>query len=153
MDTAPGANLEEGHRSWLLERFHFPEPRLALGRALRGIASACIDVSDGLAADAGKLAAASGCAVAIEVERLPLSAALRAHAGAGAAQLALGGGDDYELCFTVPPGRVQELSALVNVKCQLSCIGRLEAGSGITVLEQGRSLTRGFAGFDHFLAD
>ncbi len=88
------------------------------------------------------------------MERLPLSAPLRAHAGvAGAAQLALGGGDDYELCFAVPPDRLQQLSALVNVKCQLSCIGRLEAGSGITVLEQGRSLTRGFAGFDHFLAD
>jgi thiamine-monophosphate kinase len=150
----PRAALDDDQHQWLLDRFHFPEPRLALGRALRGIASACIDVSDGLAADAGKLAAASGCAAVIEVERLPLSAPLRAQAGAaGAAQLALGGGDDYELCFTVPPQRLQQLSALVNVKCQITCIGRLEAGAGIAVLEQGRPLTRGFAGFDHFLAD
>jgi thiamine-monophosphate kinase len=154
MGAAAAAGLDETQRRWLFERFHFPAPRIALGRALCGIASACIDVSDGLAADAGKLAAASGCAAVIEVERLPLSAPLRAQAGAaGAAQLALAGGDDYELCFTVAPDRVQQLSALVNVKCQFSCIGRLEAGAGITVLEQGRPSTRGFAGFDHFLAD
>ena len=152
MGTASGAALDEAQKSALLDRFHFPEPRVALGRALRGIASACIDVSDGLAADAGKLAAASHCAAVIEVERLPLSAPLRAHAGEGAARLALGGGDDYELCFTVPPDRVQALSVLINVKCSFTCIGRLEAGAGITVLADGKPMLQGITGFDHFPA-
>jgi thiamine-monophosphate kinase len=154
MGNASGAALDEQQRSALLDRFHFPEPRVALGRALRGIASACIDVSDGLAADAGKLAAASHCAAVIDVERLPLSAPLLAHAGeAGAAQLALSGGDDYELCFTVPPERVQALSALANVKCRFSCIGRLEVGAGTTVLARGEPMRQGFTGFDHFLGN
>jgi thiamine-monophosphate kinase len=158
-DAAAGLQLAMGsgtaaldeQRGALLDRFHFPTPRVALGRALRGIASACIDVSDGLAADADKLAAASHCAAVIDVARLPLSAPLLAHAGGGAAQLALTGGDDYELCFTVSPERVGELSALVNVKCQFTCIGRLEAGTGTTVLEQGKPMRQGFTGFDHFL--
>jgi thiamine-monophosphate kinase len=148
----PCANaLSEAQRQWLLDRFHFPAPRVALGRALRGIASACIDLSDGLAVDAGRLAAASGCAVRIEIDRLPLSESLQAQCGAGAADLALSGGDDYELCFAIPPVRTQELAArLTNVKCPVTCIGRLEAGSGIMLLEDGMPSTRGFTGYDHF---
>jgi thiamine-monophosphate kinase len=152
MGAAAAPALGDAQRRWLLDRFHFPVPRVALGRALRGIASACIDVSDGLAADAGKLAAASGVAAVIEVERLPLSAALRAQAGeAGARQLALTGGDDYELCFTVPPARAAELAPrLANVKCEITRIGRIEAGSGIMLLEHGVPAAQSFAGFDHF---
>lgn len=152
MDPAAGRDLDPAHRQWLLDRFQYPEPRVELGRALRGLASACIDVSDGLAADAGKLAAASGCAVVIDVDRLPLSAPLLARAGSGAAQLALGGGEDFELCFTIAPERVAELEArLINVKCPVTCIGRLEAGDGIRLLEQGRTASRfDTRGFDHF---
>jgi len=152
MGEAAVPALDEVQRRWLLDRFHYPLPRVALGRALRGIASACIDVSDGLAADAGKLAAASGCAVVLDAERLPLSAALRAQAGAaGAAQLALTGGDDYELCFTVAPQRAAQLAArLADVKCDVTCIGRIEAGSGIMLLEHGAPTDQSFTGFDHF---
>jgi thiamine-monophosphate kinase len=152
MGEAAMSGLDDAQRRRLLDRFHFPAPRVALGRQLRGIASACIDVSDGLAADAGKLAAASGCAVVIEVERLPLSAALRAQAGAaGAARLALTGGDDYELCFTVAPERAAALAArLVNVKCEVACIGRIEAGAGIMLLDHGARTDQSFTGFDHF---
>ena len=88
----------------LLERFHRPEPRLALGKSLRGRASACIDVSDGLIADLGHLCAASGVGMALEGAALPLSPALRA-AGERARAWVLGGGDDYELAFTLPPTR------------------------------------------------
>jgi thiamine-monophosphate kinase len=153
MGHAP-ASLDDKHRSALLDRFHFPQPRVALGRALRGIASACIDVSDGLAADAGKLAEASGCAVVIEVERLPLSAALRAFAGEGEArQLALSGGDDYELCFAIPPSQLPALEArLADVKCEVTRIGRLESGRGVMLIEDGQRSTRGFTGYDHFSA-
>lgn len=152
MGEAAAPALDDAQRRWLLDRFHFPAPRVALGQQLRGIASACIDVSDGLAADAGKLAAASGCAVVIEVDRLPLSAALRAQAGtAGAARLALTGGDDYELCFTVPPARAGELAArLANVKCEVTCIGRIEPGDGIMLLDHGAPSAQPFTGFEHF---
>lgn len=152
MDPHAGQGLDAAHRQWLSDRFHYPQPRVALGRALRGLASACIDVSDGLAGDAAKLGAASGCGVVIDVERLPLSGPLVAYAGAGAAQLALSGGEDYELCFTVPPERVAELEArLVNVKCPVTCIGRLEAGGGLRLLERGVASNRfDTRGFDHF---
>jgi thiamine-monophosphate kinase len=152
MDGTP-PSLDARHRTALLDRFHFPEPRVALGRALRGIASACIDVSDGLAADAGKLADASGCAALIELERLPLSAALAAFAGEHARQLALSGGDDYELCFTVPAARVPQLAArLADVKCTATCIGRLEPGSGVMLIADGRRSDQGYTGYDHFAA-
>lgn len=152
MGEAAAPALDESQRRWLLDRFHFPAPRVALGRELRGIASACIDVSDGLADDAGKLAAASGSAVVLELERLPLSAALLAQAGtAGATHLALTGGDDYELCFTVPPARAGALAArLANVKCTATRIGRIEAGSGIMLLDHGAPTAQSFTGFDHF---
>lgn len=153
MQAGTVAALGDMQRQYLLDRFHYPEPRVALGRALRGIASACIDVSDGLAADAGKLAAASGCGVTLEVEHLPLSPALRALAGEGAARLALGGGEDYELCFTVAPAQVPALEiAADNVKCAVTCIGKLDASGGVSVREYGKRWDFDTRGFDHFSA-
>jgi thiamine-monophosphate kinase len=153
MGAAPAAGLDDAQRRWLLDRFEFPEPRIALGRALRGLASACIDVSDGLAADAGKLAAASGCGCTLDVRRLPLSPALRAQAGAAAIELALGGGDDYELCFAVAPENVPQLTLrLADVKCPVACIGQLTAGGGVRVMDDGVPLPAVPAGFDHFVA-
>ncbi len=105
MGSPPGREVAAAQQQWLRRRFLFPTPRLALGQALRGLASACIDVSDGLAADAGKLAQASGLRARIDVERLPISAALQARLGIAAVRAALTGGDDYELCFTVAPSR------------------------------------------------
>src|SRR6201999_3399331 len=110
-DSAAGLMLEQSrlalpegaHRRWLLERFRYPTPRVSLGIALRGLASACIDVSDGLLGDCGRLAHASGCGVQLDYEALPVSAALRAAVGEERArELALTGGEDYELCFSVP---------------------------------------------------
>lgn len=152
LDPAAGAGLDAMQRQWLIDRFLYPAPRLELGRALVGLASACIDVSDGLAADAGRLASASGCALAIDTDLLPLSPALVALAGVqGARQLALSGGEDYELCFAVPPQREAELRArLDNVKCMVQRIGNLGEGSGTTLREQGRPVTMDITGFDHF---
>jgi thiamine-monophosphate kinase len=136
----------------LRRRFLFPMPRVALGLALRGLASACIDVSDGLAGDAGKLAAASGCGARIEAQSLPLSPALVAAVGRDrAVELALGGGDDYELCFSVPPGRLAELSAAVaDAGCPVRCIGVLTPEPGLRVLQDGKLLPPAAAGYDHF---
>lgn len=161
-DAAAGLQLEQGtlipranlvaEEAALRQRLLFPTPRIALGQHLRGVASACIDVSDGLAADAGKLAAASGCGLRLEADRLPLSAALTAVCGADAAlQLALRGGDDYELCFTLPPGTLVELpERLAAAGSPVRCIGVLEAVRGIRVQRQGRLLDLPTAGFDHF---
>jgi thiamine-monophosphate kinase len=154
MAEREAASLDAAHRDWLLRRFHYPQPRVALGRALRGIASACIDVSDGLAADAGKLATASGCGVHINIESLPLSTALLAQAGAaGAARQALGGGEDYELCFTVPAALETQLTAAVaQLQLPVTRIGQLVAGAGVTVLHAGRQVEFDSRGFDHFAA-
>jgi thiamine-monophosphate kinase len=136
----------------LMNRFLYPEPRVALGRALRGIASACIDVSDGLAADAGRLAAASGCGASIDAAQLPLSPAMLAcHDAAAATQFSLGGGDDYELCFTVPPAKRAQLEArLANVKCRVTCIGRLVEKLSLQITRDGKPVDCDTRGYDHF---
>jgi thiamine-monophosphate kinase len=150
LGSASADRLDAVQQQWLRRRFLYPEPRVALGQALRSLASACIDVSDGLAADAGKLALASNCGVCINVESLPLSAALLA-ATENAAMLALTGGDDYELCFTVAPSRAERLRLqLANVKCPVTCIGVLESGSGVRVLQAGMPFACDLRGHDHF---
>lgn len=151
-EPAAAAAMSVADAAWLRDRFLFPTPRVALGRALRGIATACIDVSDGLAADAGKLALASNCAVRIDLEHLPCSPALRALRGEeGARRAALCGGDDYELCFTVPPGKLPQIAAVAaNVKCPLTCIGSLVEGASIDVRHRGIPVESDTRGYDHF---
>ncbi len=137
----------------VLARFTRPNPRLALGAALRGLASSCVDVSDGLLADAGHLASRSGCAIDLDAARLPLSAALRESCDPPTAlRHALTGGDDYELCFTVPPSALPRLAALAGAGIPLlSCIGRVRDGAGVRVLDtDGRLLDFARRGFDHF---
>jgi thiamine-monophosphate kinase len=137
----------------LRERFLYPTPRIDLGVALRGLASACIDVSDGLAGDALKIAEASGCGVAIEAETTLVSPALLAMPDRERAlRAALTGGDDYELCFTVPANRLAELpSRLINVKCPVTCIGVLEHAPGLRVRDRGQPVNFALQAFDHFL--
>jgi thiamine-monophosphate kinase len=108
----------------MLKRFHRPSPRLALGEQLRGLATAAIDVSDGLLADLGHIAAASGVAIALDSGSLPLSPAVAAAGGRGRAW-ALGGGDDYELAFTLPAG------AAAPEGC--TRIGEVREGAGLSV--------------------
>lgn len=135
-------------RDALLARFLLPEPRLVLGRALVGLASACIDVSDGLAADLAKLCAASGVAARLDATRLPLSESLLAAAGARAAGHALAGGDDYELLFAAPAEARARIAALA-AGVALARIGTIAAGAGVQVT--GADAERDTVhGFDHF---
>jgi len=140
-------------RSTLESRFRRPEPRVAVGQKLRGLATACIDVSDGLAQDLGRLAAASGVGARLRVSELPRSRALQALADeAAAVRFTLGGGDDYELLFTAPPDQADAVQEAAN-DCDVSitCIGRITSGSGLQVLDaQGLPMSRRFASFDHF---
>ena len=135
----------------VLPRLETPLPRVALGMALRGIAHSAIDVSDGLAADLGHILERSGLAATIEAARLPLSEPLRAREG-DALGWALAGGDDYELCFTAPPGVREVVEALGrDLGVALTRIGRTTAGAGLTVLDgAGRPLPLARTGFDHF---
>ena len=130
----------------LRQRLERPEPRVAEGQALRGIASACIDLSDGLVADLGHLCRASGCGARLQAERIPLSPGVRSGI-ADPWALVLGGGDDYELCFTVPPERLPDLKASGVTS---TCIGELVAGEGVVVFDrEGRPLPP-VKGWDHF---
>ena len=137
----------------LLARLNRPTPRVAAGLALRGIASACVDVSDGLVADLGHLCTRSGVGAEIEVARLPLSPALREeYTAADALAAALGGGDDYELCCSVPPEHVAALETrAAALDCALTRIGRITEGGGVTLRAADGSVlhpTRG--GWEHF---
>jgi thiamine-monophosphate kinase len=136
----------------LRSRFLRPTPRVLEGVALRGIASAAIDVSDGLGIDAERLARASGVGIEIELERVPTSAALRAaHAGKDAHALALGGGDDYELLFTASPEHAVDLARASSPwTCGCTRIGRVVAERGLHVRLHGRELPAANAGFRHF---
>jgi thiamine-monophosphate kinase len=139
----------------LRERLERPSARLALGRALRPLASAAIDVSDGLAADLGHILEGSGMGAVVRLADLPLSAFLDAHlAQGGDPLLPLTAGDDYELCFTLPPGRRPDLEALSpQLDCPVTCIGQIETAPGLRVLgRDGRSLALALAqgGYEHF---
>jgi thiamine-monophosphate kinase len=137
---------------YLRRRFLYPTPRVELGQKLRAYASACIDVSDGLFGDAGKLAQASGCGVVIAYEQVPLSPELVAAAGdAGARQFALTGGDDYELCFAVPPGNLERMERdLPPREWGYAPIGRLVEAVGRVVTRGGTVMDFSHCGFDHF---
>jgi len=141
----------DGHAAWLCARFEYPSPRVALGHGLRQLASACIDLSDGLLADLPRLAAASGCAAELDLESLPLSPALRAVSGEGAWQQALAGGEDYELCFaagTAQAPQLQELATALGVP--LCRCGRLREGSGLELRRAGTVIQFAQPPFDHF---
>lgn len=139
----------EDEAAWLIERYRLPQPRLQLGAALHGVATACQDVSDGLVQDTGHLAAASGVAVTLEAAAVPLSDAARD--GPDALAQALGGGDDYELVFTAPPARRLEVHALARrLDLALTRIGRTATGSGVVVLDAaGRPVDVARAGWSH----
>ena len=135
-----------------------PVARLEAGSALAkaGIATAMIDLSDGLLVDAARLCRASGCAAELQADQLPLAAPLRGLDPSAAVDLALGGGEDYELLFTVPAGKVQRLAALA-LDCRVTCIGEMVRGRGVRVVDSAaptrRKHPRGYkhpAGYEHF---
>lgn len=150
-----GGDAASPAASALVARLHRPEPRVMAGLALRGRASACLDVSDGLVADLGHIAEASGLGAEIEAGLLPLSPAMLAlFDDESARHFALSGGDDYELCFTVPPSRVADVQAdLARLGCGATRIGRMVEGKGVRVInEHGETLPLERKGWDHFAA-
>lgn len=137
----------------LEKRYRLPQPRTALGPLLPGIAHATADVSDGLLADAGHIAEASGVAVVIERERVPLSREARRAVERDPAlwDVVLGGGDDYELVMAVPPRRRHALLEAGRVaRIQLSPIGVFARGRGVRLTVAGRTVRPSRMGYVHF---
>ncbi len=135
----------------LVRRCRYAEPRVALGRALRGRASAAMDVSDGLLGDLAKLCASSGVGAVIDLERLPVSGELaRRHPAGECERLVLQGGDDYELLFTLPQSAAAELESIASTELPLHCIGRIEADRGVRCRRDGLPVSVAIAGYDHF---
>ncbi len=145
--------LRRGAPAALARRQRRPVPRIELGRALGGIASAAIDVSDGLVQDLGHLCEASGVAASVRLAELPLSAAYRRATRRAADPWgpALSGGEDYELCVTVPPRKVRAaLAAAARARTPLTVVGTILPGSGVQVADCHGEVHPVRRGHDHF---
>ncbi|MGN6729055.1 MAG: thiamine-phosphate kinase [Rhodanobacteraceae bacterium] len=143
----------EQARSELLLRLNRPEPRIAAGLALRDVASACIDVSDGLLADLGHICEASGMGAVVEADALPLSSAMLALFDADERRaFALSGGDDYELCFTASVDRADRIAAdFARLGFGAARIGRIVAEAGVRVRDaNGNAVEPPRRGWQHF---
>ncbi len=141
------------HAPMLERRYRLPEPRTALGPLLVGVAHATADVSDGLLADAGHIAAASGVAVEIDRDKVPLSDEARRVVSSDPSLWAnvLGGGDDYELIVAVSPARRSAaLAASRSARVKLKCIGHFAGGEGVRLTRSGRVIKSPGKGFVHF---
>ena len=148
------ANFTPEDHAALAARFRLPEPRLALGAALVGVATCAIDVSDGLVADLGHICAESGVAACINADAVPLSAAARRAVDGGEAAIAdlVTGGDDYELLFCAPLSKRDAIEAIGRcLELAVSRIGTIEHGQGVTVVDaDGQPLALGRTGYQHF---
>jgi thiamine-monophosphate kinase len=151
--------LDPPDRSVCVARLERPDPRVALGLALRGLATAAIDVSDGLAGDLAHVARASGVRIEVEVGRVPRPAALDALLAAGpshelALAALLAGGDDYELAFSAPPDARDAVERAARAcATPLTRAGRVVAGSGVAFIgSEGAPLAWIPRAFDHFAA-
>lgn len=137
----------------LLSAYYRPVPQLALGSALLDLAHAAQDVSDGLLADLGHIARASGVGMELQLAAVPVSPAVLALATAArASELALGGGDDYQLVFTAPPAAHRSIAALgARLPVLLTCIGRVVTGAEVQVMDtSGRRVPVAVSGYQHF---
>lgn len=147
--------LTGSDRSRCVRALERPTPRVALGIALRGIAHAAIDISDGLLADLGHICERSRLGADVWIDAVPRSRVLARLAGTGTGtgeQALLAGGDDYELCFTAPARARKRIVALgVRLAQPLTRVGSMRRGRGVRVLRaDGHVVRPGKAGFDHF---
>lgn len=140
------------HLAFLRRRLDRPVPRVEAGRRLRGLASAAIDVSDGLASDLGHILRASGCGATLHLEQLPLSPALREYVqDTGDWSPPLSAGDDYELCVTIPARRQGDADVLAaQLDCRLSWVGMIEKTPGLRCVTPAGNLVDASSGYDHF---
>lgn len=145
-------DLSSDDKKYLAKRFCRPSARVSLGQALSGIASAAIDVSDGLYADMHKLIVSSGVAATLEIELIPISRSLQNVCLSDAAlHYALTGGDDYELCFTIRPADEQTvIMRAEQCSVPITRIGVIQAGSGLSCTRAGKRFEFDHGGYRHF---
>lgn len=150
-----GESSLSGHPlNYLIDRFQVPQPRLALGQKLVGIAFASIDVSDGLIADLGHIADVSGVRIVLDAARIPISRALKSSWQKPAVGLveAVTAGDDYEIAFTAPPekrGAIADAAAASGVP--VTEIGTVQSGEGVVLLDEaGDEIPLNRTGYTHF---
>jgi thiamine-monophosphate kinase len=150
----PHADLPSPQRKFLIDRYRLPQPRIRLAPALKGIATAALDVSDGLIQDVGHLAGQSGLRAVIDLQAVPLSPAGKALARNDADVLnrAVAAGDDYEIAFTIPLKRLESLKKAARaVRTPVTIIGHMEKGQGVAVrLPTGEFAEPEAGGYDHF---
>ncbi len=154
-DAAAGLELVQSEmivseeQRWLRERLDRPTPRVFLGQALRGLATSCIDISDGLCADVAHILERSHLGAEIDSSLLPLSPQLlKVKEKSAAQQFALQGGDDYELCFTLPAQKESELLHLAaSFDVAVTCIGEVNNEVGVLRID-GEPVQGG--GYEHF---
>lgn len=140
----------ERDRAYFENRLQRPSPRVALGQAIAPYASAAIDISDGLAADLGHICEASGTGAVVDVAAVPVSEAYRRCLPQVGWEPAVGFGDDYELCFTVPPDRVQRVEALgADIEPKITRVGHI-SGDGIQWLYGDKPYSVHDQGYQHF---
>ncbi|MEJ2143403.1 MAG: AIR synthase-related protein, partial [Gammaproteobacteria bacterium] len=159
-DASAGLKIRQHHLSAshsisdaLVDRLENPLPRVAEGMALRGLASAAIDISDGLAADLGHVLTASHVGADISIEALPLSDALLSLKLSEARQQAVCGGDDYELCITVPVDNEQQVQQKLDaLGCPYTRIGTITPQQQVLrwLDENGNEVNWNVKGYDHF---
>lgn len=144
--------LPDAILTYCLKALHQPQPRLAVGLGLRGIAHSCIDISDGLIADLGHILKASGVGAELMLENIPCIPLIKQSIQDPLFQQALlSGGDDYELCFTAPKHQRAEIEALSRRSdVLLSRIGKIVSGTDVSLQHQGQPLSFSKKGFDHF---
>jgi thiamine-monophosphate kinase len=147
--------LDEADYREAVMRLYEPTPRVALGQALRGLATAAIDISDGLLADVGHICKLSKVGAVVELAALPLSPIAAKHIASDAGRNAvIAGGDDYELCFTANPNSrevLMDLSKMLGVP--LTRIGQLKRGKGVSLVgSDGKPVKIDGRGYDHFSA-
>ncbi len=143
-----GEAAPEPDAQQLLERYHHPQPQLQLGKSLTGVASAAIDISDGLVADLGHILEASGVGATIDPALIPLSPALRQLKGKEALRYALYAGDDYQLCVTIPEERWSQAPSVL--RDQLTVIGEIDRPVGLHWAAGSEVTPSADSGFDHF---
>lgn len=140
----------EADRVFFLNRLERPTPRVALGRAIAGYATAAIDISDGLVADLGHVCQCSGVGALVDVARLPISESYRKYFSSVGWEPAIGFGDDYELCFTASPENASQIEQLgAQSECSVTRIGRIETGA-LRWVHEGQPFSVHDQGYRHF---
>jgi len=132
--------LTDQDRDYLAGRYRVPQPPVMFAAGLRAIAHASVDISDGLIADLGHIASASGVHIIVEGAQVPLSPSLKALWGENVLLRAVTAGDDYQVAFTAPPG----------LRGPFTCIGRVETGEGINLVIDGQVIEISLTGYQHF---